>query len=168
MTQTLVEELTSTPEGMRLFQQERVILEATELLCQLMETRELSRADLARKLGKTKGYITQVLDGRTNMTLRTVSDLFLALDASVYLLAEPISARNAEPDFWVRSPQFSSQAAVWTGKVKTARSMSHEPSVFLTRVGESLGDVPSEVSWFSRRTEDDPSRPREPRVELAA
>src|SRR3974377_1125834 len=76
---TLIEKLTATPEGMRLYQQERAIQEATDLICEIMEEDGVSRAELARRLGKTKGYITQLLDGRTNMTVRTLSDVLSVL-----------------------------------------------------------------------------------------
>lgn len=90
--ETLTEKLTKTPEGMRLYQQERAILEVTELVCELMEEQDVSRSELAERLGKTKGYITQLLDGRTNMTVRTISDVFTALDRAVHFQEGPVSA----------------------------------------------------------------------------
>jgi len=89
---TLTEKLTKTDEGMRLYQQERAILEVTELLCQVLEEDDVSRAELARRLGKTKGYITQLLDGRANMTIRTISDVFTALERAVHFQGGPLSA----------------------------------------------------------------------------
>ena len=89
---TLTEKLTKTDEGMRLYQQERAILEVTELLCQVMEEDDVSRAELARRLAKTKGYITQLLDGRANMTIRTISDVFTALERAVHFQDGPLSA----------------------------------------------------------------------------
>ena len=91
MTQTLTEKLTATPEGMRLYQQERAILELTELLCQIMKEEAVTRSQLARRLGKTKGYITQLLDGRTNMTVRTISDVFGAVGRAIHFQDSPLS-----------------------------------------------------------------------------
>lgn len=79
MSETLTERLTSTPEGMRLFQQERVIMEVTELICALMEEEDVSKADLAKRLSTSKANVTQMLDGRRNMTIRTVSDVLFHL-----------------------------------------------------------------------------------------
>jgi transcriptional regulator with XRE-family HTH domain len=90
--QTLTEELTSTPDALRLYQQERAILDVTELICELMERENTSRSKLARRLGRTKGYITQMLDGRTNMTIRTVADVMTALGFSVRVQADPLEA----------------------------------------------------------------------------
>ena len=90
MTDTLIDKLTATEEGLRLYLQESAILEVTELLCELMGEQEVSRSEFAQRLGKTKGYITQLLDGRTNMTLRTISDAFLALGHTVRFDADPL------------------------------------------------------------------------------
>jgi len=84
MSDSLMKRLTATPEGMRLYQQERAIQEVTDLICLLMAEQDVSRAELARRIGKTKGYVTQLLDGRTNMTIRTISDVCLALDHAVH------------------------------------------------------------------------------------
>ncbi|MFQ5424459.1 MAG: helix-turn-helix domain-containing protein [Phycisphaerae bacterium] len=92
MNDTLTERLTRTPEGMRLYQQERAIQELTDLACELMKEQEVSRSELAQRLGKTKGYITQLLDGSTNMTVRTISDLFTALDRALHFQDGPMSA----------------------------------------------------------------------------
>ncbi len=88
MSDTLIANLTKTAEGMRLYQQERLILEVTELICQVMEEGRVKKSDLAKRLGKSKGYVTQLLDGRANMTLRTLADVFWALDRTLSLSSE--------------------------------------------------------------------------------
>ena len=98
MSGSLMERLTSTPEGMRLYQQERAIQEVTDLLCQIMDEQKVSRAELAERLGRTKGYVTQLLDGRANMTVRTIADVFLSLDRVVHFQDGPLSATvNTKP-----------------------------------------------------------------------
>jgi len=92
MSGTLIERLTKTTEGMRLYQQERAIQELTDLACEIMQEQDVSRSELARRIGKTKGYITQLLDGRTNMTVRTISDVFVALDRAVHFQEGPLDA----------------------------------------------------------------------------
>ncbi len=92
MSGTLVERLTKTREGMRLYQQERAIQELTDLLCEVMDEEDVSRAELARRLGKTPSYITQLLDGRANMTIRTISDVLHALNRTVHFQDGPLSA----------------------------------------------------------------------------
>jgi hypothetical protein len=97
---TWLEELTSTPEDMREFQQEKVILDTTELISRLMDVQRVSKTELASRLGKTKGYITQLLDGRTNMTLRTISDVLFALGRSLSVSDRPIRVT----DSWSENP----------------------------------------------------------------
>ena len=75
----------SDREAMKLFQQERAILEATELICEIMAAEQVSRTELAKRLGKTKGYVTQLLDGQANMTIRTMSDIFLVLGRTLHV-----------------------------------------------------------------------------------
>jgi transcriptional regulator with XRE-family HTH domain len=90
-TSSWLESLTSTPEDMAHFQRERVILDATERICELMEESGVSRAELAKRLNKSRAHITQLLGGRTNMTLRTLSDLYAALGRSLVLMDCPLS-----------------------------------------------------------------------------
>lgn len=98
MSQTLLEKLTATPEGMALFQQERLILEVTELICRMMKDQRVSKAELAERLGKSRAYVTQLLDGRANMTLRTVSDTLAALGHSLHVSASPLSIGTPLPE----------------------------------------------------------------------
>lgn len=56
-----------------------VIISTTELLILLMNKDNVTRADLARRLGKSKSFVTQALSGSRNMTLRTLSDIAHAL-----------------------------------------------------------------------------------------
>ena len=90
MSDSLIANLTKTPEGMRLYQQERLILEVTELICQVMEEGRIKKSDLANRLGRTPSYVTQLLDGRANMTLRTIADVFWAMDRTLSLSSEPL------------------------------------------------------------------------------
>lgn len=78
------------PEYSVLLAQQRLILEATELIVELLEKREVTRADLARKLGTSSGNITQLLDGR-NMTLGTLAEVAHVLGAKVELVWEEVS-----------------------------------------------------------------------------
>lgn len=97
MCETLSEQFTKTDEGMKLYQQERIIFEVSELICKLMEDRKINKVKLAAKLGRSKGYITQLLNGTANMTLRTISDVMWALDSSLYVEAGPLSIEAHDP-----------------------------------------------------------------------
>lgn len=66
---------TSSDEERRLVRQEELILEVTEALAEALEREGISKAELARRLRKTKGFVSQVLGGGRNLTLRTIADI---------------------------------------------------------------------------------------------
>jgi transcriptional regulator with XRE-family HTH domain len=82
---TLMDEYLEDPEFARLMAQEELILEVTETLCELLENEKISRKELADRLGKTKGFVSQLLNGGRNLTLRTVADILHVLGYKVTL-----------------------------------------------------------------------------------
>lgn len=70
-------------ENRRLVLQEELILKVTEALYELMEEKQLNKTYIAENLGKSKAYISQLLSGSRNMTLRTLSDLVHTLNMKV-------------------------------------------------------------------------------------
>lgn len=84
-----------------LIEQERLILDATELVHELMEKEDLSQNDLAERLGKSKGFVSQVLNGKRNMTLRTLADLLRVAGYRARFEA----AKLSEPVTPSRAPQ---------------------------------------------------------------
>ena len=58
---------------------EELTFNVTEDLLIIMEDKDLTKSDLAEKLGKTKSYVSQLLSGSKNMTLKTMSDVCFAL-----------------------------------------------------------------------------------------
>ena len=67
------------------FEAERLILEASELILETMEQNGVTRSDLAKKIRKTKGHVSQLLDGEQNMTLRTLAKIAYVLGYRVEL-----------------------------------------------------------------------------------
>jgi len=86
------------PEFRKLLAQEELILEVTEVLCGLLEQEKVSRKELADRLGKTKGFVSQLLNGGRNLTLRTVADILHVLGYKVSLnpkkKAKQLKGRN--------------------------------------------------------------------------
>lgn len=76
-------------EDMKFYLQEKLIFEITECIAEMMQKKSISKSELAKKLGRTKGYITQLLNGNANMTLRTISDVMWALDSTLKVQPEP-------------------------------------------------------------------------------
>jgi len=54
-------------------------IEFTEELCRVMQERDISRADLARRMGTSPAYITKILNGGVNFTVATMAKLSKAV-----------------------------------------------------------------------------------------
>ncbi|MDB4893592.1 MAG: hypothetical protein JWL61_5447 [Gemmatimonadetes bacterium] len=66
-------------DEVRYFAQDAAILAVTEAINDAMEALGVTRAELARRLKRTPGFISQVLSGSRNMTIKTFADIALAL-----------------------------------------------------------------------------------------
>lgn len=88
----------------RAYAQERLIVDAAELISQLMEERGLSRADLARLLGyRSRAAVTRILSGRTNLTLRSLGEILHVLGAVPILDVKREAPADAtrQPVTWI-------------------------------------------------------------------
>ena len=59
--------------------EERLIADVTEALWALMEQLDVSKTELATRLGKSKGHVSQLFSGSRNMTLRTLAEICFVL-----------------------------------------------------------------------------------------
>jgi transcriptional regulator with XRE-family HTH domain len=89
------EVLMEDPEFRRLLSIEALVAEASELIAKLMTEQNVSKADLARRLKKSRAWVTQLLSGKANMTVRTLAEVVYTLDAEVKLHAQPPSGKMA-------------------------------------------------------------------------
>lgn len=89
---TQLDEFIANPENRKIYEQERLLVDATELLSTVMETTGTKRTELAQRLGKSKAYVTQILRGNQNLTLKTLADAFFALNHRLLVVAEPMAA----------------------------------------------------------------------------
>jgi transcriptional regulator with XRE-family HTH domain len=80
--------LTEDPEFRRLVAVEALVAEASEVIAGLMAKQNLSKADLARRLNKSRAWVTQLLSGKANMTVRTLAEVAHTLGAEVTLQAQ--------------------------------------------------------------------------------
>jgi transcriptional regulator with XRE-family HTH domain len=87
----------------RLLAQETLILDASETILDAMKKSDVSKADLASALGKTKPFVTQLLNGSRNMTLRTLADIAFALG-----MKATVQVKAPFPDgIWQEEGQFT-------------------------------------------------------------
>lgn len=80
---TIYDEYMKDKEFERLMMQEDLIMDITEDFCELLEIEKINRSTLAKIMGKTKGYISQLLNGGRNLTLRSLADLAYYLGYSI-------------------------------------------------------------------------------------
>lgn len=79
--------LMQDPEFRRLLSIESLVAEAAELIARLMAEQNVSKAELARRLNKSRSWVTQLLSGKANMTIRTLAEVAHVLEAEVKLSA---------------------------------------------------------------------------------
>lgn len=95
--------LMENPEFRKQLSVETLVAEASELIARLMAKENLSKADLARRLNRSRAWVTQLLSGRTNMTIRTLAEVSFALGAEVKL-SEQRAPGSSAPTQPLRQP----------------------------------------------------------------
>jgi len=94
---SLHREVLSDPEVRRAYEEELLYGEATNTVAALLESLAISKQELSERLGVTPGRVSQVLSGKTNLTLRTLASLAWALGMHVTLAIEPMANREGTP-----------------------------------------------------------------------
>jgi transcriptional regulator with XRE-family HTH domain len=79
----------------RLFRQEQTILDITELICRIMNEDGISQSQLAERLGKSQKYVSRLLNGDCDVTMRIISDVFFACSRTVHFYTKWIDAPEA-------------------------------------------------------------------------
>jgi len=93
MTKEFLEDYLENPENKRVFLQETLIEDVTEAIYEAMELTEVSRTDIAKMLKVSKARISKMLEGSSNITLRTLSDICFALDVTPDIRLKPKISR---------------------------------------------------------------------------
>lgn len=83
----------ATEEGRRGLDVERLLLEATENLCLVMEREGVTSRELARRLRVSPARVSQMLDGTRNLTLATLAEAFHVLGRSLHVTYGPLTDR---------------------------------------------------------------------------
>jgi transcriptional regulator with XRE-family HTH domain len=134
------QELSEESVASRTFEEEYLYGEATDTVEALMSSLGLSQAELAERLGVSRGRMSQILSGRENLTLRSLAALGWALGVRFELFPTALPDRAVTPAAsdpplpqWLRRlltrpvPQYRSMAGksiplpAWRGSTFTAR-----------------------------------------------
>lgn len=86
-------------DNRRLFEGARLITQVTEVIASAIEDRGLARSEVAERMGKSGAFVSQLLAGDRNMTLRSVAELGYA--AGIRL---DVTARAISVDAFTRAP----------------------------------------------------------------
>lgn len=84
------------------FQIEEFILEFTEKIAAKMEASNINRTELAGRLGVSKAFITKLLNGNPNLTIKTMMSIASALNCDLNLDLYPKGYRIK--NFYVSKP----------------------------------------------------------------
>jgi transcriptional regulator with XRE-family HTH domain len=126
----ITKRLLADPEVRRVFEEELLYGEVTDTISAYLESTKLSRSELSRRLGITKGRVSQVLSGNRNLTLKTLAALGWALGLRFELRAVPLADRagtpavnDPPPPRWLR---YGQQMEPRFTRVMTAKSRGPE------------------------------------------
>jgi transcriptional regulator with XRE-family HTH domain len=75
-----VKEHLQSAEELRFYARDTAMLVVTDAIIRAMEDAGLTRAEMAVRIERSKGFVSQVLNGSRNMTLATLADLLTACD----------------------------------------------------------------------------------------
>ena len=86
----------------RTFLEDSLKARFVEDVCRVLKETGISQAEFARRLGKSRQYVSRVLNENANFTLGSLVDIALALDCSIELricrheeLSMPVSQGNS-------------------------------------------------------------------------
>lgn len=68
---------------------EGLMIDVTEQIVRVMEKNGMTRTQLARKLGCSNAYITKLLKGSGNLTLKKLLEITIAMDCTISLAFVP-------------------------------------------------------------------------------
>ena len=79
------------------YQIDSLKVEIAEKIYLAMEKRGVSQAELARRLDKSRAYITKILQGNVNFTLETLAKISQALDCNLHFNFTEKSRKTKQP-----------------------------------------------------------------------
>jgi len=73
---------------------EKILIQLGEDICRLMRDQQISRAEVAERLDVSRAYVTKVLNGNPNLTIKTLLKLSDALGRELAIRFIPKSDRK--------------------------------------------------------------------------
>ena len=101
---------------------EGLVLDFTEQVVKKMIATDTRRSQLAERLGTSRAYVTKLLDGQENMTLKTIVRVANALDLKVDLKLRPRETAPRTKRRSVKTDRAPKKAAASKNRAAAARS----------------------------------------------
>lgn len=117
-------------EFQRLVRREELILDVTETLAGALQEVKMNRSQLANKLGRTRGFVSQLFAGGRNLTLGTISDVALAIGFKPRL-------KLCAQDDWAQYTVESFNVSAWNDLTERSNIVLH-PSSYTTDDREEM------------------------------
>jgi len=126
-------EITFSNAEERAYARENLVFNVTEDLLLMLEDLDISKSELAKRLGKSKSYVSQVLSGSRNMTLGSFSDICYAL--------------GFKPEIKIPVKELKNDLSSWqvSEKPKLVKKVTH------IRDSKNIQEVGSKSLWSNVR-----------------
>jgi transcriptional regulator with XRE-family HTH domain len=127
------------------FARDELVYNVTEDLLVILEDMEISKKELARRLGKSRSYVSQILSGSRNMTLGSLSDICFALGFKPKIELPVQNEPESHVDHFVYDIQWLENYIVVYDKV--THEIAHEIAHEITRSPSKIIDRSNELFW---------------------
>jgi transcriptional regulator with XRE-family HTH domain len=111
------------------YQIDRLKVEISERIYHAMNQQDVTNAELARRLGKSRAYVTKLLRGTTNFTLESLVRIGRALACEVELELVP-KISQTKPLAVSKAVKKTSSKAPAKGTRKRSKKHSPKPTLF--------------------------------------
>ena len=116
-----------TPESLRLLAEETALLEASELVEACLEDRKITRAALANRLGVSRSEVTQRLNGKRNLTVKTLGAMLHELGFRLRFETEDVArVRTHRPVQVARGTGWTAPGARYTTTGNSLHIVRHK------------------------------------------
>ncbi len=89
-----LDSILSDPATRRRYAQNSLIVDTAVALNKALEAADVNQRELAQRLGRSEGFVSQVLSGGGNLTLRTLADFAYGLDCTIDLALRPLDVAS--------------------------------------------------------------------------
>lgn len=113
------------------FRLEGVILELTEKICKRMEEKNINRSELASLLQVSPAFVTKILNGTSNFTLKTMMLLADALECQLSIDLKP----KEHARFVMRYEPITVDRSYWTEAATRPRRQGLTACSSISQIG---------------------------------